>query len=343
MIAGRRARGKGNGSHYDSSMPDDPGPAEALNDPARSLDVLGALSLPEAYAELTRGGLARRLFELARDEDLGDPPRDVTADVAVGAGERRELAVVAREPGVLSGLACLPELCAVFGEVDHELVASDGARVTPGTRVALVRGPAPAVLRLERTLLNIVGRLSGVATRTAAFVDKVAGTRARICDTRKTTPGLRVLEKYAVRCGGGVTHRLGLHDAVLLKDNHAAGDDLDAFAERVRGACIRAADLATRFVEVEVDTPAQLARVLDLALEPGVRLDAVLLDNFGLDALRDAVALRDVRSPGVSLEASGGVALDTAGGIARTGVDRISVGSLTHGARSLDVGLDEIG
>lgn len=308
----------------------------------RSLDALGPLTHAEAYTALTSGGLVTRLLEVARDEDLGDPPRDVTAEVAVGAGERRELAVVAREPGVLCGLACLPELCRVFGEVEHETTADDGSAVEPGQRVAMVRGPAPAVLRLERTLLNIVGRLSGVATRTAAFVSAVAGANASICDTRKTTPGLRVLEKYAVRCGGGVTHRLGLHDAVLLKDNHAAGDDLEGFGARVRNACRRSAELPLRFVEVEVDTPAQLERVLGIAGDADARLDAVLLDNFSTDQLEAAVSLRDERAPAIVLEASGGVTLETVAGIAQTGVDRISVGSLTHGARSLDVGLDEI-
>ncbi|MEL6739879.1 MAG: carboxylating nicotinate-nucleotide diphosphorylase [Planctomycetota bacterium] len=322
-------------------------PDQTPAQPIRSLDVLGGATLPEAYARLASGGLARRLFELARDEDLSTPPRDLTAEVAVAPGEQRELAVIAREPGVLSGIACLPELCDVFagpaGRIAFEPLALDGSALAPGQRVAVVRGPGRAVLGLERAMLNTLGRLSGIATRTAEFAALALGTPARVCDTRKTTPGLRVLEKYAVRCGGGVTHRLGLHDAVLLKDNHAAGDDLDAFAHRVLNACVRAGDVPASFVEVEVDTLAQLERVIALADNPGARLDAVLLDNFSVPELRSGVALRDERAPGVVLEASGGVSLETIAGIARTGVDRISVGSLTHGARSLDFGLDEPG
>ena len=179
------------------------------------------------------------------------------------------------------------------------------------------------------------------ATRTAAFVRTTEGTRAHILDTRKTTPGLRVLEKYAVRCGGGLCHRLGLHDAVLIKDNHVAGLDLDGFQARIGEACAHAAGEREagrlRFVEVEVDTPEQFERAL--AIEPGL-IDFVLLDNFSTEQLTAAVARRDGAGSAIRLEASGGVTLETAGPITRTGVDRISVGGLTHHAVSLDVGLD---
>jgi nicotinate-nucleotide pyrophosphorylase (carboxylating) len=191
------------------------------------------------------------------------------------------------------------------------------------------------LLAMERTALNFLQRLSGVATMTARFVDEVAGTRALILDTRKTTPGWRALEKYAVRCGGGTNHRIGLHDAVLIKDNHLAwlaegGDPIG----RAVGLARAGAPEGTKFIEVEVDTLEQL----DRALEVGP--DIILVDNLGPEKLAEAVRRRDAKAPGVLLEASGGVNLSTVGAIARSGVDRISVGALTHSAPALDIGLD---
>jgi len=313
-----------------------------------ALADLNDLALPDLWDELAASGLPRRLLELARDEDLGtgEHSGDATARAASGNADPLAARLVVREPGVVAGLALGPLLCEVFSEtigdaVRFEPTASDADHVPAGTTVATLSGPAHAVVTIERTLLNLVGRLSGVATRTAAFVRTTEGTRAHILDTRKTTPGLRVLEKYAVRCGGGLCHRLGLHDAVLIKDNHVAGLDPDGFQARIGEACAHAAGEREagrlRFVEVEVDTPEQFERAL--AIEPGL-IDFVLLDNFSTEQLTGAVARRDRAGSAIRLEASGGVTLETAGPIARTGVDRISVGGLTHHAVSLDVGLD---
>jgi nicotinate-nucleotide pyrophosphorylase (carboxylating) len=187
-------------------------------------------------------------------------------------------------------------------------------------------------------MLNFVGRLSGISTRTAEFVAAVAGTRAAVLDTRKTTPGLRALEKHAVRCGGGANHRIGLFDAMLVKDNHVAGLAPAAMAARVADAARRArARHALSFVEAECDDLEQFRAIVAL---PAGTVDIALLDNMGLDALRACVALRDASAPALKLEASGGVRLETVRAIAETGIDRISVGALTHSAPCLDVGLD---
>jgi nicotinate-nucleotide pyrophosphorylase (carboxylating) len=202
--------------------------------------------------------------------------------------------------------------------------------VQAGTALARVEGNARAILSAERTALNLMGRLSGIATLTREYVDAVAGTRARIVDTRKTTPGLRALEKYAVRCGGGVNHRFGLDDAILIKDNHIAACG-GSVAEAVRRAKAYAGHLTK--VEVEIDGLGQL----DAALEH--RPDVVMLDNFSLDDMREAVRRVDGRAV---LEASGGVNLQTVRAIAETGVDVISVGALTHSVGVLDIGLDAV-
>jgi nicotinate-nucleotide pyrophosphorylase (carboxylating) len=195
-----------------------------------------------------------------------------------------------------------------------------------------------SLLALERTALNFLQRLSGIATLTDRFVAAVAGTRAVILDTRKTTPGWRVLEKYAVRCGGGQNHRVGLYDAVLIKDNHLAWLAQDA--DPIAAALKRARDNTPpqTLIEIEVDSLERLDRAL--AVDRDCSPDIILLDNFSQDALAEAVRLRDHRSPGVLLEASGGVTLDRVQAIAATGVDRISVGALTHSAQALDIGLD---
>jgi len=218
--------------------------------------------------------------------------------------------------------------------------------VAPGETLATLAGPARSLLTAERILLNLVGRLSGIATLTRAYVDAVRGTRARIYDTRKTTPGWRRLEKYAVRCGGGSNHRLGLFDAILIKDNHLALARQSAGTGHLtpRQAVRQARDFADTMaaahaappviVEVEVDALEQLEEVL------GEQPDLVLLDNMSPDQLRSAVALRDRVAASVELEASGGVTLERVGAIAASGVERISVGALTHAAVSLDVALD---
>jgi len=286
---------------------------------------------------------SRVLAELAYAEDVGRG--DITAGLVPGH-ETGTFAVVARHDGVFSGCEILPVVLEAFGggiDVAWSPEGRDGAVLTGApVPVATLRGPAQRVLTVERTLLNFLQRLCGVATRTRAFVDLVAGTSAEILDTRKTTPGWRVLEKYAVRCGGGRNHRMGLHDAILIKDNHLAGYPPERTAAAVHELLNRAADLdpPPRFVEVEADTFAQVEQLFDV-----IGVDIVLCDNFSLEDLRRAVALRDARNlhGKVRLEASGGIDLTTVRAVAETGVDCISVGGLTHSAVALDLALDRIG
>src|SRR5881227_1484800 len=261
-------------------------------------------------------------------EDLGRAG-DVTAIATIPEETSARASVVARAAGVIAGL---PLVAATFAklapEIDIAANMRDGASVAAKTELMTVSGPARAMLAGERTALNLLGRLSGVATATHEFVRRVTGTRARICCTRKTTPGLRALEKYAVRCGGGFNHRFGLDDAMLIKDNHIA------VAGGIRGVLERAKAAAGHLVkiEIEVDTLSQLRDVLDTGLA-----DAVLLDNMDLATLREAVRLNEGR---LELEASGGVTLDSIGAIAATGVDYASAGALTHSAPNFDCALD---
>ncbi len=305
---------------------------------------LNDLTLPALFERLGAGGMVRRSLEFARDEDLGGVG-DLTSQACVPASAAGSAAIVARQRGVVAGLAVIPDLLEVFGApLECRLLVADGDPVADGARLGVLRGSKRDILRVERTLLNFVGRLSGVATRTRTFVDAIGqGVKARVLDTRKTTPGLRVLEKYAVRCGGGLCHRIGLSDAVLIKDNHIAGVPTERLAQVITEASRRARGLAAAaevelgFVEVEVDSLAQLERVL--TVEKGL-VDIVLLDNMDADALRQAVALRERAGSALQLEASGGVRLENVRLIAESGVDRISVGSLTHGATWLDIALD---
>ena len=312
------------------------------------------LALPDLYASVAESGLVRRLLELARDEDLGPEGQDMTGEATRSGsndGPSTTAAVVARQAGVAAGLATIPELLSVFGvSVKAELLAGDGDTVTPGDTLATLTGPLDEIVRVERTLLNLVGRLSGVATRTAEFVRTVhaAGDHpAQLYDTRKTTPGLRVLEKYAVRCGGGCCHRMGLHDAVMFKDNHIAGVPAAQLAAHARSLVVRVRARAAEtgvtpaFIEFEVDSLDQFDALLTVNGENGTGpIDVILLDNMPPVELVEAVARRDRAGSAVLLEASGGVTLETVTAIAATGVDRVSVGSLTHGAVSLDLGLD---
>ncbi|HET6623063.1 MAG TPA: carboxylating nicotinate-nucleotide diphosphorylase [Gaiellaceae bacterium] len=265
-----------------------------------------------------------RIALAALAEDVGEG--DVTTEATVDALATGSADVVVKEPGVVCGLDVAQ---AVFLAVDPELrferLVDDGAVVAAGAPVARVEGPERAILTGERTALNFLARLSGIATLTRRYVDAVEGTGAAILDTRKTTPGLRALEKHAVACGGGRNHRFGLDDGVLVKDNHlrAAGSVATA-VERLRAA-------TSLPIEVECDTLEQVAE----ALAAGA--DAILLDNMTTDRLRDAVALVGGRA---RLEASGGVTLENVRAVAETGVDEISVGALTHSARSLDVSLE---
>lgn len=263
----------------------------------------------------------------ALDEDLG-LSGDITTNATVGADVRSDALLVARKPGVVSGLA-LAE--AAFRELDpncaFEIDIEDGQSIVANDTVARISGNARAILTAERVALNFMGRMCGIATLTRRYVEAIAGTKAKIVDTRKTTPGLRAFEKYAVTCGGGHNHRFGLFDAVLIKDNHivAAG----GVAEAIKAAQSTVGHMTK--IEVEVDTLEQLEIVMR------EKIDCVLLDNMGPTELRNAVKMVAGRC---LTEASGGVNLDTVREIAAAGVDLISVGALTHSAPVLDLGLD---
>ena len=272
----------------------------------------------------------------ALQEDLGRAG-DITSQATIPATAMARAVIAARKPGVACGLALAR---AAFAMMDQALVfeclVEDGAHLKAGDIAARITGPARALLSAERVALNYMGRLSGIATLTSHYVAEVAGTGAKICCTRKTTPGLRAFEKYAVRCGGGMNHRFGLDDAFLIKDNHIAvcGGIIPA----LRTAKAAAGHLVK--IEIEVDNLAQLREVI------AEGADVVLLDNMSLDMLRQAVAMVRARpGPGILLtEASGGVTLDSLRKIAETGVDMVSSGALTHSASVLDLGLDiEIG
>jgi nicotinate-nucleotide pyrophosphorylase (carboxylating) len=274
---------------------------------------------------------ARATISRALDEDLRYGP-DVTTLATVPDGATTAASLITREPGVIAGVdVALLVLDEVLGAGGYRVVdrVEDGALLQPGASALTVEARMLGLLTAERTLLNLVCHLSGIATATAAWVDAVQGTNAKIRDTRKTLPGLRALQKYAVRVGGGVNHRLGLGDAALIKDNHvAAAGSVVAALRAVRAA---APDLPC---EVEVDSLEQLDEVLDEAAE------LVLLDNFPVWQTQIAVQRRDARAPATKLESSGGLSLDTAADYAGTGVDYLAVGALTHSARVLDIGLD---
>ncbi|MGA0531081.1 carboxylating nicotinate-nucleotide diphosphorylase [Hansschlegelia sp. KR7-227] len=269
----------------------------------------------------------RRAVEAALAEDLGRAG-DVTSAATIPAEARATAAIVARAAGRLAGIQLAEAAFAALDpDVSFKAELADGARLAPGSVVARIEGPARAVLSSERVALNFLGHLSGVATATAAYADLIAHTQAKICCTRKTTPGLRVFEKYAVRCGGGANHRFGLDDAILIKDNHIA--IAGGIEPALRAAKAAAGHLVK--IEIEVDTLDQLDRVI------AEGADVVLLDNMGPEMLREAVARVAGR---MRTEASGNVSLETVVAIAETGVDLISVGRITHSAPTLDLGLD---
>lgn len=278
-----------------------------------------------------------RLIATARLEDLGPDGIDATSQCFIPDDAAGSAVFVNREPGVIAGLSVLKTICKVYaGLVTYQLHHSDGDHAQAGHALATISGPMRDILAIERVALNTMTHLSGIATLTAQFVVKCAGTKAGIYDTRKTLPGLRGLQKYAVACGGGKTHRMGLYDAVLIKDNHLVGTPLDQLAAKLTASAEHARKTVAglTFVMVEVDTLDQLSEVLKAPI------DIVLLDNMPLSTLTQAVAMRNQYAPSIELEASGGINLQTVGPIAQTGVDRISVGALTHSATSLDIGLD---
>jgi nicotinate-nucleotide pyrophosphorylase (carboxylating) len=267
----------------------------------------------------------RRLVDLALAEDLGERG-DVTSRAVIPDDLQGSAVFLAKAAGVIAGL---PAAELVMNTVDSQIrfdpLKRDGERLVPGDRLAILAG--------ERTALNFLQHLSGVASLTRRYVDALSGCAAKIFDTRKTLPGWRLLEKYAVRCGGGHKHRMGLDDGILIKDNHLAALHAapDPLAAAILAAQKQHPDLA---VEVEVDSLAQLAPAL--VCRPAI----VLLDNMSLEQLREAVRMRNAQAPSVLLEASGGVTLQSVRVIAETGVDRISVGALTHSAAALDIALD---
>ncbi len=283
------------------------------------------MSGPEGLPDL----LIEPVVSAALTEDLG-LAGDITSMACICADARIDAVLAARGEGVLAGLACAR---LAFAKLDLNVaftaLAADGARINAGVALARVEGNARAILAGERVALNLICRLCGIASLTARYVAETRGTRARIVDTRKTTPGLRALEKYAVRCGGGASHRFGLFDGLLIKDNHlAACGGIAAALARARAAVGHMVK-----IEVEVDSLDQLAQALEH------KSDIIMLDNFTPADLRAAVELTAGRVP---LEASGGVNLQTVRAIAETGVDLISVGALTHSAPAVDIGLDVI-
>jgi len=273
--------------------------------------------------------LIEPVIRAALAEDLGRAG-DITSEACVDPEARLAVQFAVRAAGVISGLDCARlALAAMDPAIRFSAQRRDGDIVDAGEVLARAEGNARAILAAERTALNLMGRMSGVANLTHAYVEAVRGTGAVIVDTRKTTPGLRLLEKYAVRCGGGINHRFGLDDAILIKDNHVAASG--GVAEALRRAKAAAGHLVK--IEVEVDSLDQLDEALPHAP------DVIMLDNFPLDDLREAVRRAAGR---VRLEASGGVNLQTVRAIAETGVDVISVGALTHSAAVLDIGLDTV-
>lgn len=304
-----------------------------------SIDPYANLSLEQLYSRLVVPNLDeaidRWLFE-----DLGEEG-DVTTASLVAPDITVRTEIRARESGVIAGLPVVVRMIERRGGMLRvEALAADGDEVKEGMRVLEVVGPLSALLPIERTILNLLGRISGVASLTRKFVDAIEGTGAVIVDTRKTTPGLRMLEKYAVRCGGGQLHRIGLYDAVLVKDNHIAALKDTELGPAVEALAAAARELTSaRFIEVEVDRLEQFEALLRL---PESTIDIVLLDNMDVSLISEAVSMRNRLRPEILLEASGGVRLDTARAIAETGVDRLAVGAITHSATQIDFGLDSV-
>ena len=279
------------------------------------------------------------LLRMAMAEDLGQVG-DITSTATIPSTAQGSGVLVARSAGVLAGLPVVEQIAAEFELMSHwESHRSDGDHLEPGMVVTRLSGPMRSLLAMERIALNFLQRLSGIATLTARYVSAVNGTQTKIYDTRKTIPGWRALEKYAVRCGGGSNHRFGLYDAVLIKDNHLAWLDSDTQVEKPDAiataiAKARALALPGTIIEIEVDTLDQF----DVALSHWP--DIILLDNLGPERVAEAVRRRDEFAPRIQLEASGGISLENVAALAATGVDRISVGAITHSVPALDLALD---
>lgn len=271
----------------------------------------------------------QRLIRLSLDEDFAYGP-DATTEATIDAGAQMTAHFVPRKPGVVAGLAVIEwTMQELSPEITVTIHAQDGDAVAPGDKLATVTGPARAILSAERTTLNLLTYASGIATQTHRWTEELSGTKTRVRDSRKTLPGYRNLAKYAVRCGGGVNHRMGLGDAALIKDNHVAS--VGSVAEAYRRTTQAFPHLPR---EIEVDNLDQLEEVL--AYSP----DLVMLDNFSVERTREAVDKRNALSPKTKLESSGGLSLDVARAYAETGVDFLAVGALTHSVSVLDIGLD---
>jgi nicotinate-nucleotide pyrophosphorylase (carboxylating) len=294
------------------------------------------MSHPNPPFELSEIHQAKQLIHLALDEDLGTSG-DITSLSTIPEAATSIGRFVARRDGVISGLPIVGLIAEQFQPgINWKPFVSDGDRVSPGEVLGEVSGQTRSILALERISLNFLQRLSGIATLTNRFVEKTTGTKARVLDTRKTTPGWRVLEKYAVRCGGGHNHRIGLHDAILIKDNHLAALVANGCVHPITEAVQRAKAFAGPkvFITVEVDRLDQLAEAL--AVHP----DCILLDNFTPELAAAAIVKRATIAPNVLLEISGGLTIDKISEFSRLGVDRLSVGALTHSAPAMDIALD---
>jgi len=279
---------------------------------------------------------ATTLIKLALEEDL-QQTGDLTCQAMIDPSDQAEIQIVARQQGILAGS---PITSLIFNELDPTVTCthhlSDGDSLEPGSVVTTCAGPLASILIGERTVLNFLTHLCGVASLTARYVNAVAGTNATILDTRKTLPGWRVLEKYAVAAGGGTNHRMGLYDGVLIKDNHLAGWGSQTTQPTISAAIQQARDSVKgqKPIEVEVDTLDQLADALQ------AKPEIVLLDNMSPETMKQAIEMRNANSPSTLLEASGGITLESIRSVAETGVERISVGALTHSVISLDLGFD---
>lgn len=293
-----------------------------------------------------------KLLAMALTEDTGSPTLtgavDCTTQSVIPVAATASASFVSRAAGIICGVEIAKlAISTLAPDLELDCHVNDGDQVQPGDKIATFRGSAHQILTMERTCLNFICRLSGISTLAARFTDQVTGTNVKVLDTRKTTPGYRRLEKYAVACGGGANHRMGLYDAVMIKDNHLAF--YRAWNKESKDAIVEGLQLARDWVEankstlpngaqtvvqLEVDTLEQFERALPS------KPDIVLLDNMTNEQLTTAVNRRNEAAPGVLLEASGGVNLETIGGIAKTGVDRISIGALTHSAVNFDIGLD---
>jgi len=291
---------------------------------------------PDLFSFVTADELAA-LIAVAKREDIGPNNLDITSACFIDPARQTTAAMHARKPGRLAGAALLPMIAKEYdAAIRVDMKAGDGDALAPRETIATFSGPLRSILAMERVALNFCAHLSGIATLTSTFVDAVAGTKAGIYDTRKTIPGLRGLAKYAVVCGGGKNHRVGLYDAVLVKDNHIAHIPVSELARGLSAgiAKARAMKPAPAFIEVEVDNLDQFEAVLRCDV------DLILLDNMTPSQMQQAVTVRNRVKPGVELEASGGVNLNSVRTIAETGVDRIAIGALTHSAAALDLGLD---